>query len=442
MTALDPRSSNASARSLLGPPRLLDVALPPIGMVNRDEVPGDSLLVEHPLLRIRSSPAIPGLGESIDRGDQEVNAVLASLRRKVDEGRGTNIGFPGASDIDYSPITPFFSILLNNVGDPWTDPGGSAHTKAFEREVLDWFGALLGARTNDRWGYLTSGGTEGNLYGLRLARTRHPDAMVYYSKAAHYSVPKSLDILGLASETVAVDDWDELDYADLGRLIAQHPGRPAIVVANIGTTMTEAVDDVNRILEVLTSHGVPGHHIHADAALAGVPLALDPAGTSPLRLGSTIDTISISGHKFFGTPIPCGVVLATRSHREHIGRHVEYTATLDSTITGSRCGQAALLLWYVIQRYGVDGLCARVHRARDVASYAAARLTAAGWPAWRHSHAFTVVLRTPSREVTDLWTLATSGDWSHIICMPGITHHQIDAFIADLTVVEELRVSV
>ena len=43
----------------------------------------------------------------------------------------------------------------------------------------------------------------------------------------------------------------ELDYEDLGEALSKHRDRAAIVVANIGTTMTEAVDDVGRIKAVL-----------------------------------------------------------------------------------------------------------------------------------------------------------------------------------------------
>ena len=33
----------------------------------------------------------------------------------------------------------------------------------------------------DAWGYMTSGGTEGNMYWLYLAREMFPNAMFYFS---------------------------------------------------------------------------------------------------------------------------------------------------------------------------------------------------------------------------------------------------------------------
>ena len=47
------------------------------------------------------------------------------------------------------------------------------------------------------WGYCTNGGTEGNMYGLFLARELHPEGLVYYSEDTHYSVNKILRCLHL-----------------------------------------------------------------------------------------------------------------------------------------------------------------------------------------------------------------------------------------------------
>jgi histidine decarboxylase len=360
--------------------------------------------------------------------DMRTAADLDKLWQAVSDGRSTNIGFPGATDIDYSPLARFFTTLFNNVGDPWSDPAGEAHTKRFEREVLDWFGRLFDVPEGEHWGYVTSGGTEGNLAALHSARNRHPRAVAYYSAAAHYSISKSLQVLGIPAVEVAADVHGEMDYHDLSRLVAQHRHLPAIVIATAGTTVTEAIDDTDRIDAVLRSHGVLRRHLHVDGALAGLPLALD----GRLRLAAPVDSIAISGHKFLATPIPCGLVLTRGGGRQH-GRLIQYTATLDTTITGSRCGQAALLLWYAIQRFGREGLHARAQRARELAAYATDRLNGVGWPAWRHEHAFTVVFPTPPG-LSERWTLSTTDGVSHIICMPGISRRQIDAFVADIAV--------
>jgi histidine decarboxylase len=278
---------------------------------------------------------------------------------------------------------------------------------------------------------VTNGGTEGNTYGLYVARSLYPEGLVYLSEAAHYSVRKAVDLLGLRAVTVRTTDSGELDYDDLHRVMGRLRDRPAIVVANIGTTMTEAVDDVGRIKLVLRELALPDHYVHSDAALAGMPLAMldDPPR---FDLADGADSICVSGHKFIGAPFPCGVVVLRRSLRNRIGRTVAYTGSPDATISGSRNGHAALLLWYALRRHGLAGLRKRAEQARELAEYTLRRLTEIGWASWRNPNAFTVMLQTPPIELAARWMLATSDGWSHVICTPGMTTDQIDRFVADL----------
>src|SRR2546430_9165096 len=132
----------------------------------------------------------------------DIDAQVAELVRRLSRARDTDIGFPGATDIDFSALEPLSNYLLNNVGDPYVDPVTGSHTKEQEREVLEFLADLFGAPADDRWGYVTSCGTEGNDYGLWLARSLHPDSYAYYSEASHYSVGKAIERLALPSRVV------------------------------------------------------------------------------------------------------------------------------------------------------------------------------------------------------------------------------------------------
>lgn len=363
----------------------------------------------------------------------DVDTQLHALRERLDRDRRTNIGFPGAVDFDYTALLPFFGYLLNNVGDPFTGSAGHAHTMDLERDVVTAFADLLGAPPQDRWGYVTTGGTEGNLYGLYLARSLYGEGLVYYSEAAHYSIPKVLERLRMPAVAIRADTYGEIDYLDLRAELRNHRDRPAIIVATIGTTMTEAVDDVVRIRAILRDLAVHHSYVHSDAALAGVPLALLERTQRPgFDLADGADSVCVSGHKFIGSPFPCGLLLTRSSLRDRIGRPVDYIGSVDATAGGSRSGHAPLLLWYALRHHGLDGLRGRAERSRELAAYAVRRLTGIGVKAWRHPYAFTVVLPTPPPAVTDRWTLATEGERSHLICMPGITVEQVDAFVQDM----------
>ncbi|OLB81115.1 MAG: hypothetical protein AUI14_04435 [Actinobacteria bacterium 13_2_20CM_2_71_6] len=374
--------------------------------------------------------------------DPAIRAVLDNLSARLEAVRPTNIGWPAASDVDFSPLAPFFDgYLLNNLGDPFAEGAYPQHTKALEREVVNVVADLMRAPPTDRWGYVTTGAGEGNLYALHLARSLYPRGIVYHSAAAHYSLDKALDLLNMPSITVRADETGRLDFHDLAALVGRHRDRPVIVVANIGTTMTEAVDDVRRINHVLDSLAIRRRFVHADAALSGIPLALLDADERPgFDFADGADSIIVSGHKFLGTPVPCGVVVVKASHRVHLTRTGAFTGSPDTTITCSRSGHAALMLWYVLRRYGLDGLRERAEQARELAAYTHRRLVDMGWEAWRNPHGFTVVLATPPAPVTERWALASTNGRSHIICMPGVSREQIDQFITDLRAVAPARV--
>ena len=52
----------------------------------------------------------------------------------------------------------------------------------------------------------------------------------------------------------------EIDYDELRELLAANSARPAIINVNIGTTVRGAVDDLDRVLQILTvRHCGPSH---------------------------------------------------------------------------------------------------------------------------------------------------------------------------------------
>ena len=362
----------------------------------------------------------------------------ADLRKRLaqllDESRAASqqiLGFPAALDYDHDELAPWLHQFLNNVGDPFVEPFHAMTTKQLEIEVLEFFADLFRAPKDDWWGYITSGSTECNLYALYVARETLPGARIYYSQAAHYSVPKNIHILGCKGEVIATLPSGEMDYADLRQKLRAHGDTQAIVMATIGTTMTEAKDNVAEITKTLRSAGVTRSYIHADAALAGPYTALlEPRW--PFDFADGADSVSISGHKFIGCPMACGVVLVRKSLKDALSQQLNYTGSPDTTISGSRNGHTALLLWYAIKRQGHEGIRQRARLGLGLAAYAHQQLQRIGWESWRNPNALTVMLKAPGDALIRKWQLASADGWSHIICMPSVTRSRIDSFIQDL----------
>lgn len=364
-------------------------------------------------------------------------AQLDSLLALVKDHTRHFLGYPVSKDFDYSALLPFLQYPLNNLGDPFVASTYTVGSREMERYVVEFFARLFRAPADDWWGYVTNGGSEGNLYGLYLARELYPKAMVYYSEATHYSVQKNLHLLNMPGIMIRTLPNGEIDYEDLQQTMRMNRHMPVIMLANIGTTMTEARDDIRRIKAILKELAIRHHYIHADGALSGSYSAfLEPRPAFDFADGA--DSIAISGHKFIGSPIPCGVVVAKRSYRDRIARSVAYIGSMDTTITGSRNGHSPLFLWYALKRLGVAGLKERAMHGLQVAAYATARFNANGIAAWRNPDSLTVVFLDPPGNIRRKWQLASENGWSHIICMPNVERQQIDQLIEEMTTAEVL----
>lgn len=369
----------------------------------------------------------------------ETQHKLDELLNKVKTASDLFLGYPVSKDFDYSALSEFLKYPINNLGDPYESSTYKVQTHEMEREVIAFFAELFRANMNDYWGYVTNGGSESNLYGLYIARETYPKAMVYFSESTHYSVKKNIHLLNIPSIVIRSQENGEIDYEDLERTLQFNRHKPAIILTTFGTTMKESKDDVSKIKGILKKLAIQDHYIHCDAALSGSYGAfLEPK--SPYDFQDGADSIAVSGHKFIGSPIPCGVIITRRTLRDRISKGVSYIGSLDTTITGSRNGHSALFLWYAIQKMGLKGLKQRYIHSLEVAEYCKTELNKIGIKAWSNKGAITVVFPQVSEEIKTKWQLATEEGTTHIICMPNVTKERIDAFVKDVK--EELCLSV
>src|SRR6266550_5528607 len=109
------------------------------------------------------------------------------------------------------------SALNQNAG-AWRNGPTSA---LIEAQVIGWLCELIGYGP-DAFGVLASGGSEANLIALKCARDKAARAMcdlgvraanaeltVYASEQCHFSVEKSVDILGLGRQSLRKIDTDD-----------------------------------------------------------------------------------------------------------------------------------------------------------------------------------------------------------------------------------------
>ena len=366
----------------------------------------------------------------MDEPRPDVKARLDALWNDFEAHAARLTGYPCNLDFDYSALLPIMRYAANNVGDPFHESNFKSNTHEIEREVIAQFAGLMRLDPKEMWGYVTTGGTEGNMYGLYMARELFPDGVVYFSQDTHYSVLKILRVLNMRQVMIRSQDNGEIEYEDLYETMRVYRDAPVIIMANIGATMKGAVDDLDKVRGILGDLAITKSYIHADAALSGMilPFVEDP---QPYGFDAGADSVSISGHKLIGSPIPCGVVLTKQSYVARIARGVEYVGVLDTTLPGSRNALTPLILWYAFQRHGLEGFKSIVTEMLAVAQYAVDRFNRRGLPAWRHKNSVTVVFPRPPKEIERKWQMAAEGDIAHIITMPHVTRATVDAVVDD-----------
>jgi histidine decarboxylase len=359
--------------------------------------------------------------------------VLDQLYRQFEKAAKEMAGYPLCQFFDYSKLFHFLKFHINNLGDPFLKSWYyRINTLKIERKVIDRFAELFHAPKGGYWGYVTNGGTEGNLYGLYIARELHPEGVVVYSNQTHYSVPKCLRLLRMDNIKVGSLPNGEIDYHALQDALLKEKRTP-IIFANIGTTMKGAVDNVVRIKEILADLKIKKYYIHCDAAFFGMILPFLPeleTEAFDFRIG--IDSIAISGHKMIGTPFPCGVVLTKKKNLELIGTHIEYTGAKDNTITGSRNGLTPLFLWQELLCAKEEKMESLVKECIEMAGYAVKKFNDAGIKAWRNKNSMIVIFPRPSEKIIAKWQLAVEGEIAHLITLPHVPHKVIDLIVAQI----------
>ena len=364
--------------------------------------------------------------QSEDLLEQRIQQVLDSFSTLSP----FSAGYPVNQDFDYSSLYPLLAYAANNVGDPFGTSRYQSNTHETEREVVHAVADLARLPWEDAWGYVTSGGTEGNMYGIYVGRELLREPVAYFSQDTHYSVVKILHVLKIRNIMIRSQENGEMDYDDLRESIRVNRDSPALIVANIGTTMKGAVDNLDRIREILDELAVTRSYIHADAAFSGMilPFVDDP---QPFGFDSGIDSFAVSGHKMFGSPLPCGVVITRREYTAQISRAIEYVGALDTTLLGSRNAITPVIMWYSLRKHGEEGFRRVVANMLDTAEYAVQQMNANEIAAWRAKNSPTVVFPRPSAYVLSQWQLAPLDDIAHLITMPHVTRNMIDTVIAD-----------
>eukprot|EP00026_Physarum_polycephalum_P007279 Phypoly_transcript_07337.p1 GENE.Phypoly_transcript_07337~~Phypoly_transcript_07337.p1 ORF type:complete len:515 (+),score=55.59 Phypoly_transcript_07337:35-1579(+) len=264
-----------------------------------------------------------------------------------------------------------------------------------------------------------------SVHGKYTSESKVPIA--FFSEATHYSIVKVCRMLciplfselgqqlykdsnplgGEWPDAIPCDEHGAVDVEKLVKLVEffAQKGHPPIIVMNYGTTFTGNYDDVEAVgqllLPVLRKHGMEqrelkfqhgtqirtGYWIHIDAALGGtygnfIRMAQqkgDYNGVVPPKFDFSlpwVHSIGTSGHKWTGSPWPSGIFMTrVKYHLPPNGSSMVIGAP-DSTLSSSRNGTSALVMWDFFAKNSYKSLENRIVESLEATDYAYSQLLA------------------------------------------------------------------
>lgn len=259
-------------------------------------------------------------------------------------------------------------------------------------------------------GVLTAGGTLANLQALAVARNRALDCLreglasrergvILASEDAHASIDKAAMLLGLGTAGVVpvdVDTGGRMDPDALEERIrrSRRAGRrPFCVVGTAGTTVSGAIDPLDRIAGICQAHDL---WFHVDAAYGGALIFSDRLRRRLAGI-ELADSLTFNPHKWLFVARTCSMVLFRDA--ELLERHFRVAAPYSSDPGAPPDGQGemggratadrpelgeigvqgtrhadVLKLWLTLQHLGPDGIARLVEVGCELATRLAAGL--------------------------------------------------------------------
>jgi glutamate/tyrosine decarboxylase-like PLP-dependent enzyme len=289
------------------------------------------------------------------------------------------------------------SSLNQNAG-AWRNGPTSA---LIETQVLRWLCELIGYGPQ-AFGTLASGGSEANLIALKCARDSidgtirsrgmrpaRGDLVVYASEQCHFSLEKSVDILGMGRQSLRKIDTDDRFHIRLDLLRAQieedrsNGCIPSCIVGMAGATSTGVIDALPELAAIARENDC---WFHVDAAYGG-GLAFSDKHAEKLRGIELANSITFDPHKWMFVPFACGATLVRDGGnvlRDSFDISPEYLSEdrggADVEYDFFRYGQMgtrrfnALKLWMAFKFMGKRGYAETVEQHLKLTSYLAARL--------------------------------------------------------------------
>jgi len=325
--------------------------------------------------------------------------VLRECRRKVfrhsmQMSHPRIFGLFNPAPLPVAALAEIPVAFLNQSVDAWKAGPAATH---LEMRLIRWINDRIGFGRR-AFGVFTSGGGVANAIALKMARDRATGARgrrtglparlsrrlrVYASGQAHFSIGRSLDLLGLGEASmvrIEVDGAMKMRVDRLAETMREDRRRglvPMAVVATAGTTNTGNIDPLRAVAAVAASHGA---HFHVDAAYGGA-LLFSSRYAGRLDGLALADSVTLDPHKWLFQPFSLGGLFVRSRQalrdsfriepgylRKDLEAEPDRLDFYHYSLEGTRPFRG-LKLWFTLKSLGRRGLGRLVDRTMEVARY-------------------------------------------------------------------------
>jgi tyrosine decarboxylase / aspartate 1-decarboxylase len=326
----------------------------------------------------------------------------------------------------------YIQFLETNLGDPELCPG----TKEIESRFIAFIATLLHA-PKASVGQIVSGGTEGNITAMWIAKQLSGKKEVILPESAHFSFQKIASLMDMKLIEIPLTKEYVMDISQLKKKIGKET---AAVVGLAGSTELGTIDPIPEISDICLDEQI---FLHVDAAFGGfvIPFLKELQYNVPdfdFKLKG-VSTISIDSHKMGYATIPLGTLMIRKKHwLESISVESPYISSeKQAGILGTRSGAPVAAAYAVAQYLGFEGYKKMVKSCMDMTRYTEKRVMDLGLSLVTKPsmNVLGVHLKKPSQIVKKLseqgWRVNKVERLSciRLVLMPQITKQIIDEFI-------------
>ena len=303
-----------------------------------------------------------------------------NILKKLDKYKNKDFTFSSGKIIGSMCTQPheistkaYIKFLDTNLGDPELFPGTNEIEIALKKYILKLLNAPKTAR-----GITVSGGTEGNITAMWLAKELTKKNEIILSKSAHFSFKKIASLINMKLITIPLTKNYVIDINKIKNKINDNT---AAIIGIAGSTELGTIDSIPQLSDISLDENI---FLHVDAAFGGfiIPFLknLNYEVTDFDFNLKGVNSISIDAHKMGYSAIPLGLLAVRKKNwldKISVESHC-INSKRQTGILGTRSGGPVAAAYAVTKFLGKKGYTKLIENCMNLTIYVESEINKIG----------------------------------------------------------------